>query len=79
MAEKLQDYDFKARGTNKYPWEEWTDGDIWKIKQGEDFPVKIGSMRSILKIHATRHGFTLKTGSPEDGVLVFQFVPKDNK
>lgn len=36
MAEKLDTYDFARRGPT-HPWDEWTDGSIWKVKVGEDF------------------------------------------
>jgi hypothetical protein len=44
MAHKLRDFDFTHQsrltppgGKDPYPWDQWFDGDIWQIEQGEDF------------------------------------------
>jgi hypothetical protein len=36
-----------------YPWEEWLNGDIWKITEGEDFQTHPLMMERIIRTRAT--------------------------
>ena len=62
MAERLRSFDFTAqsaitkatrKGRRRYPWNEWFDGDIWKIKQGEDFTTSPLMMERIIRTRAS--------------------------
>lgn len=46
MAKVLKSFDFKTgvASASKYPWNEWLDGRIWEITQGEDYSIKPISM-----------------------------------
>lgn len=82
MAEVLKEWDFsrsRERGS-KYPWDEWTNGDIIKVKQGVDFQSKPSSFRSALQSQATKLSegsdklFKVKASVDEkNGIVVFQF------
>lgn len=65
----------------KYPWEEWTDGQTWILKQGEDFDCTIPSMRAIVhaKARELEQKVTTKLWNPNGGrdELAIQFKTKD--
>jgi hypothetical protein len=62
MATKLNKFDFSVPSsittTEKavYPWDEWLDGDIWQIEQGEDFETHPLMMERIIRTRATARG-----------------------
>ena len=63
MAEKLKTFDFSTPSaitspTEKavYPWEEWLDGDIWQLTEGEDFDTHPLMMERIIRTRATARG-----------------------
>jgi hypothetical protein len=59
MATKLKTFDFtspsKLTVSEKatYPWDEWLDGDIWELRQGEDFEGHPLMMERIIRTRAT--------------------------
>jgi hypothetical protein len=59
MATKLNTFDFtessKITSSEKavYPWEEWFDGDIWQLTEGEDFHTHPLMMERIIRTRAT--------------------------
>jgi len=85
MATKLKSYDFSQPSqltTSEkatYPWDEWFDGDIWQITQGEDFDGHPLMMERIIRTRATgkrarvrlRH---LPTNGDQWGAIVLQRV-----
>jgi hypothetical protein len=69
MAERLRSFDFSAqsaitsawsKGRNRYPWNEWFDGDIWKITQGEDFDTSPLMMERIIRTRASNKNHKAK-------------------
>lgn len=60
-----------GRGVEKYPWEQWFDGGIWQIKQGEDFQVDIGSMRSCIYTAAKRYKKKIRTHVPRQKNMIY--------
>jgi hypothetical protein len=69
MAERLATYDFTAqsavtsaetKGRNRYPWNDWFDGDIWKITQGEDFDTSPLMMERIIRTRASNKSHKAK-------------------
>lgn len=80
MARRLEEFPtIIDRGDGKYPWSEWTDGSPWELVQGEDFKIKVSSMRQTAAKLAERRGLNLKTATRNvDGkrTLVVQFTPK---
>jgi len=59
MAEKLRTFDFdkpsELTSSEKiqYPWDQWLDGDIWQLTQGEDFMTHPLMMERIIRTRAT--------------------------
>jgi hypothetical protein len=48
----------------KYPYDEWFDGSIWKLHMYQDFFIHPNSMRSALYMAARRKGKKIKTHCP---------------
>jgi hypothetical protein len=83
MAEKLTRFDWTApsrltEGEKAvYPWDEWLDGDIWQLTQGEDFDPHPLMMERIIRTRATGKGAKVKlrhqplNGEPF-GILILQ-------
>jgi hypothetical protein len=90
MSEKLKEFDFtsssprRTDGSFTYPWDDWFDGDIWKIDQGVDFPGHPLMMERIIRTRATNRNAKIKLrhidsdqtcnkcGQPGNGSLVIQ-------
>lgn len=84
MATKLNKFDFSAPSvittTEKavYPWDEWLDGDIWHIEQGEDFETHPLMMERIIRTRATARGAKVRlrhqglNGDDSFGIIVMQ-------
>ena len=47
MGEQVTDFDWStAKGRkSRYPWDQWFNGETWKLVQGEDFKVDCKSFR----------------------------------
>jgi hypothetical protein len=73
VAEKISDFTIQKTRTSRYPWEEWTDGSIWRIKQGEDFDTKVVSMVGTLYSKAKSRGLKVVLAYKDDAVE-FQFT-----
>jgi hypothetical protein len=60
----------------RYPWDQWTDGGVWEIRQGEDYDVDTENMRVNLHMRADAHAVKVRTTKISDDSgqrLVFQF------
>lgn len=64
----------------KYPFDEWFDGDVWKLMMYEDFFVHPTSMRSALYNAARKRGLKVRVHIPttEDSIYV-QVIKKITK
>jgi len=66
MATKMKSFDFTTKSklttTEKaaYPWDEWFDGDIWRLDQGEDFDGHPLMMERIIRNRATGKGVNVR-------------------
>jgi hypothetical protein len=62
----------------KFPWDEWTDGQMWQAIEGEDFAANHAVFKSQLKNRAEKMNMQIKTRvekSDSGPVSVFfQFV-----
>jgi len=86
LAEKLRTFDFDkpseitSSEKRSYPWEQWLDGDIWKLEQGEDFDTHPLMMERIVRTRAVtrkakvrlRHQPSHPGNGDPFGVLVIQ-------
>lgn len=84
MAERLRAFDFTkpseitASEKASYPWDEWFDGDIWKITQGEDFDPHPLMMERIIRTRITaRKGKVRMRHLTGENALVFQRTDLD--
>lgn len=80
VAKRLKEYDFsKTKGSKPlYPWDNWTDGNIWSVVHGVDFESAPGSFVVYLYHRAKQMDKRVrisiergKRGKPD--VVVFQF------
>lgn len=72
MAEVLDEFDFRNGGSSLYPWDEWFDGRIRRLRQGEDFVTDPRTMRTALQARARKRGGRARTHVKGDSVT-FQF------
>ena len=73
MARQLKSFAFSNRsGNRKYPWEEWSNGEVWKVEEGKDFVVPKASFVQAAYQYARRCGRKVRVQQSE-GYVVFQF------
>jgi len=63
MARKLRSYQFGSRHVGRpalYPWDEWLDGSIVEVTEGEDVP-NITNFRSTLHQAAERNNKSVRS------------------
>ena len=74
MAEVLTEWPTIVRTRKaKYPWDEWTNGEIWKVSKGDDFDSEPKTFVQGLYAHAKRHGGKVKVGTLGEDAVVFSF------
>ncbi len=76
MAERLDDFPFKS-WTGKFPWDEWLDGSIWRLKRGEDFDITPAGFRAGMQYNANKRGGKVRTRREGEN-FVIQFIPNTN-
>lgn len=84
MAKRLKDFTFPGRGrpvgvktqVTRHPWEDWFDGSIIEIRQGEDFAGSVTAMRSSLYRKANEEDVFIQTAIQGDAVI-FRAIPLD--
>jgi hypothetical protein len=80
MAEKLKIFKFKGNHGGKYPWDDWFDGGIWKLRHGKDFNCQVANFRTGASHAARKHGGRLKTSVIEgESAVVIQFIKENGK
>lgn len=67
MAERLTEWPQQAR-KSKYPWHEWLDGSVWRLRrgEGEDFKVSIASFRAAASRAAKERNKSVSTQVMKD-------------
>jgi hypothetical protein len=76
MAEKIAQFTAdpvtpQAKNSQGFPWDQWADGSIWVVRQGEDYTSQRGMLAAL-----TKKG--LKTGKTvrfvrHEGAIEFSF------
>ena len=61
----------KRGRSEQYPYDDWFDGALWRLRRGEDFTVTPTSMRTTIYSAAKRRGVTVETRLV-GGVLLIQ-------
>lgn len=74
MSEILESFEFgRYRRPGRYPWDEWTDGRIWRIHRGIDYDCQTDSMGGNLYRHAERWQLRVVVHLSDDSI-VFRFT-----
>ena len=81
MSEILDSFPANAHPVGRgqprlYPWAEWTDGQIYQLTAGRDFPTRVG-VKGIAKrctTHARNHGLKVRTHKVDDTTIIVQFT-----
>lgn len=68
MAQILPKFPLQANA--KYPWDEWLDGQIWKLVRGEDFTVAIEQFRNHVYSAARARGRWVTTRKDGEALVV---------
>jgi hypothetical protein len=84
MARKVESFwtgpnsNTNTHGNTKYPWNEWSNGQIWELTIGVDFKCRTQSMRGVLYNHARRVSLSVRIQTITNlGKLRFQFYNKE--
>lgn len=78
MAERIDSLPPARASRRIYPWERWTDGSAWRIRQGEDFDVEPESMATMIRSRAKAEGLAA-TARVNGDVVAFQFYGPDEE
>lgn len=64
---------------NVYPWDEWFDGDVWELAQGEDFHCQTDSFKSCAyqKARNMGIGLVIKSNEKRPGTVRLQAYELD--
>lgn len=76
MARVIEEFPATTR-QSKYPWDEWTDGQIWELEAGKDFTQQIESMRQAAAKQAKQRNLAFRTAKvtrDKKDYLVLQFL-----
>ena len=76
MAKKLKELPAGTR--SRYPWDDWFDGEVWELTEGEDYTVSTDNMRTAVHSAAKTRGGKATTTSVEGG-LAIQYHEGDGK
>ena len=68
MAKKLEQFEFGQ----KYPWDEWLDGDVWEIEQADIGNSNMRTFVSTARSQAEKRGMKLRSRSASNGNAVIQ-------
>jgi hypothetical protein len=74
MANQLTEFPSKPR--RRYPWDEWLNGEVWQVQQGEDFDCTMASFYTLLWVTAKTRGGKART-TRDGNTLTFQFVKEE--
>lgn len=63
----------------KYPYDEWLDGQPWELTEGEDFEVSKASFMTSMRGAAKKRDLKLRSRVGEKSVVVQAFKPEAEK
>lgn len=80
MAEVITEWPSIMRNStrkSRYPWNEWTDGQIRKVVAGEDFESTLKTFVQGLYAYAKRNGYKVEVRQDTaNDAAAFRFIPK---
>lgn len=81
MAERIEGGAMPAPQTgkrstrrNKYPWDKWFDGSVWRLTRGQDFQVSLNAFRGAAGQAAKRHGIRVTTRKVAENTILLQAI-----
>lgn len=76
MAEVLDQWPTIQRTRqSRYPWDQWTNGQIWQVREGDDFESNLKTFVQGLYAYGKRHGLKVEVRTdPANGIAAFRFV-----
>lgn len=54
----------------KYPWDKWLDGRVWRLDKGSDFTSSVEAMRGAARRAAVNRGKTITTRGRKDCLYI---------
>lgn len=80
MAEVIEEFDWnKARTTrSRYDWDQWFDGQVWRLKKDEDFTAEVASFRSSASTAAKKRDKTVRTALVDEDTVILQAFNGDS-
>lgn len=77
MAEQLDSFLFTgvSNKSRRYNWDNWLNGNPWRLKKGIDFFVGVPSFRSVAAQAANKRNRRLQTKVESDDTIVIQALP----
>lgn len=79
MAEITPNFVFERPGRpNKYPWEEWADGQARTLTRGADFDCEVEAFQNAVYVWARRHGLKGQTQRIAPDKVVIQMNASAN-
>ena len=69
MANKIAEFTFRGPGSKCHPWDEWLDGNIWKVTQGIDFPGQPRYFRNSIHTQAKNRGLKVHTNIDGQSII----------
>jgi hypothetical protein len=79
MATIVDEIPPAERGAAKYPWDEWLNGQNWKLVRGIDFQVPTATFRSGAASIGRRRGLAVKTRVIGNDVYVCATAPTEGR
>jgi hypothetical protein len=75
MPRVLEELPKAARGSGagraeKYPFDEWFDGNIYELVEGEDFDAKRSTLATVIHNAATKRDLIVATRMTQDGLAI---------
>lgn len=76
MAQILNEWPSISRTrSSKYPWESWTNGEIWQVRKDDDFTSDVKTFVQGLYAYAKRHDLKVEVRTDaEKEIAAFRFV-----
>lgn len=66
MAEVVTQFPKTVGRPEKYPYAQWFDGQMWALKEGEDFTTSVDSLRGAINSAKNKRGVQVRTASVLD-------------